>query len=428
MPLPPPLPRPPKSPTPARSFLPLSLSLSLPLTLSLPLPAHAQPHPHALSESDVIRLAHQHDPQARSARELAGASDAQAIEDSLYPNPELAWDREHLPGSGPLAEREDTFALTIPIEFSGERSARSALARSEAAEARALASRARSDAALSALQRFYAALAAQRRVQIAAAAAERLSQAARVLARRFEEGTASGYDRTRIELEAELGRSELREAEAQAAADEIELAAWLGLPEGPLALNGGLELQADRGAQPGSAGVPRSLALASKAVAEAQRAQDSAGSAWLPALSATGGLKMTHAQSETAYGYVAGVTLDLPLLAHGQDVRAHASARARIASSQQEVLARGTQIAARRAAVELAAARSELAAFTAATGERVQQLERAAESAYREGQRSVLELLDAQRASLAVELRKLALALAAKRAEAALRAARGEFE
>jgi cobalt-zinc-cadmium efflux system outer membrane protein len=137
---------------------------------------------------------------------------------------------------------------------------------------------------------------------------------------------------------------------------------------------------------------------------------------------------MVSAQSETDYGYVAGVAIDLPIATRGQDVRAQASARALSASVQADALERGDRQRAQRAAAELAAARDELVRFSGATGERVQQLERAAQSAYREGQQSVLELLDAQRARTAVELRKLELALTAKLAELALRAARGEFE
>jgi cobalt-zinc-cadmium efflux system outer membrane protein len=386
--------------------------------------------PATLAESDVIRLVRERDPEARAADALAAEHDAAAIAAGLYPNPQLAWSREHVPGSGPLAQREDSFALTVPIDVSGRRSAQGALARSAAAEARALASRTRSDAVLEALLQFYAALASAQRVQIARAASERLDEAARVLARRFEQGTASGYERTRIELEAELGKSELRQAQARAAADRIELAVSLGMPQDALVLQGDLApaLAAEGERSTSSGAAPRSLELAGQAEAEARRAQDSAGSAWLPALAATGGLRVTHAADETDHGYVAGVAIDVPITARGQGLRTQASARARSAAARAQALARDAQRTARRASAELAAAQAELSAFALATGERVQQLERAAQSAYREGERSVLELVDSQRASLTVELRKLELALAAKRAEAALRAARGEFE
>ena len=58
----------------------------------------------------------------------------------------------------------------------------------------------------------------------------------------------------------------------------------------------------------------------------------------------------------------------------------------------------------------------------------LERLQRAAESGYREGQRSVVELLDAQRTHTRVALRRLELLHAARGAQVALRAATGEFE
>jgi hypothetical protein len=89
---------------------------------------------------------------------------------------------------------------------------------------------------------------------------------------------------------------------------------------------------------------------------------------------------------------------------------------------------RDQEIAARRAADELTAARAELARLRAETGARVERLERAAASAYREGELSLVELIDAGRARAAVARRLLALARGARRADIALRAARGELE
>ena len=58
----------------------------------------------------------------------------------------------------------------------------------------------------------------------------------------------------------------------------------------------------------------------------------------------------------------------------------------------------------------------------------MERIQRAAESGYREGKGSVLQLLDARRARTAVELRRLELSLSVKQAEVALRASRGDFE
>ena len=63
---------------------------------------------------------------------------------------------------------------------------------------------------------FYEVLAAERASKIAADALAVLDEASRVVARRHEEGTTSGYERTRLEIEAELARSQLSQAQARA--------------------------------------------------------------------------------------------------------------------------------------------------------------------------------------------------------------------
>lgn len=380
-----------------------------------------------LTESEVIRLARAHDPDAAVAREAISIAEAEELGASLAPNPWLEWSREHIPGSGADTQREDTVFLSVPIDVSGRRAASLALARSELAGARALAARAESEAVTLAVLALYDALAAERRVEIMSQAVARLDEAARVLGRRHEEGASSGYERTRLELEAELGRSELRQAEAGARAARQELALLVGLDVATITPSGSLATQAPGGAAEAHISEPRSLSLWRASTSEARRAQGAADRAWIPALSLSGGLRIAEA-SETRYGYVAGVSISLPVFARGQDVRAQAHARERLAAAHARAAERRAHRDALRAEQELALAREELERFEEATGDRALRLSRAAESGYREGVRSIVELLDTQRARTAVELRRLELALAGKRAEVLLRAARGEFE
>jgi cobalt-zinc-cadmium efflux system outer membrane protein len=386
-----------------------------------------------ITEDDVVQLARERDPEAALAREAVTLAEAEALRASLYPDPSLAWSREALPGAGPDGEREDAFSITVPIELPGRRGASRALARSEVAGTEALAARAQSDAVVASLLAFYDALAADRRVEIAARTVARLDEAARVLGRRHAEGTTSGYESTRLELEAELARSELRQAEARAGAARADLALVLGLHEEPgqgsaagLVLSGSLTLRVPEafGEAPPER---RSSSLLRASAAGARDARDAAGWAWVPRLSISAGLRVVEA-GETRHGYVAGVSFDVPLFSRGQDVRAEASARERLALARIHAAERTTRRALLAAQQALALAQGELARFEEATGARLETLERAAESGYREGVRSVVELVDAQRARTTVELRQLELALAAKRAEVELRAARGEFE
>lgn len=376
-----------------------------------------------LTETDVIRLARARSATVGVARAQVAVMQAAETSATLYPNPSLSWDRTHVPGGGLEGESEDTFALSLPIELSGARTARSALARSDTEAARADVSRARSHVTTRAVLVFYDAIHAERRADIVRRTVQRLQEAARVLDRRQSEGTASGYERTRLELELELAKSGLAEAMGRASSARAELGARLGIDAGSTPLRAELDVPA-----PSRAPVSRpSLRHDRAAAAEAARAVDGSASAWVPPVTVTGGLHVRRGL-ETRYGYVAGVSVALPLFARGQELRAEAQTRSRLSAARVTAAEQDAQVEIRKAESLLDSARRERARFRNAVGQRVDKLVRAAESGYREGERSVLELLDAERARAEVEGRRLDLSLAEKRADIVLRAARGELE
>src|SRR5690606_21673725 len=131
---------------------------------------------------------------------------------------------------------------------------------------------------------------------------------------------------------------------------------------------------------------------------------------------------------ETRYGYVAGVAIELPLFSNGEGLRASASATQQFANAQAEAAERAFGVRQLTAEGELLQANAERRQLDEATAKRLERLALAARSGYQEGERSIVELLDAQRTQTQVQLRLLELAYKAKRAEIALRAARGEFE
>lgn len=377
-------------------------------------------HAETITERDVIRAARSRDPSVHAAAEAASVAEAEVVRAGLYPNPSLGWDREHLPGH----EREDTFAIAVPIELAGARPARKGLARAAVTNARARALRARSDATVQALTTFYDALAQEREVELVAASLGALEEIARIVARRHAEGTISGYDRTRVELEVELVRSEREELKGSARAARAHLASLFGVDAAGLELRGDFTT-APPAQRPGPA--PKSLALLRRSEVEARGATDAAGWAWLPDLTLSGGFRIREAES-VERGYVAGVALSLPIFSSGQDVRAESAAQARLAGAERTAAERSRRAEEASALAVLTAARAELARFSDATRARRELLSRAVQSGYEAGERSIVELLDAERTRLAIERRRLALEVAAKRAEIRLRAARGEFE
>jgi cobalt-zinc-cadmium efflux system outer membrane protein len=378
-----------------------------------------------LDEADVIRLSAARSPDAMVARAETVALEAREPEAELYPNPSLSWEREAVPGAE--GSREDTFVVAVPIDLSGRRATRAALARADARAASAHETRSRSAATFRALDAFYAALAADLRVAIERQTAARLGEFVRVLSRRQDEGTASGYERTRLELELERAESDLLRAEHAAEALRTELMLMLGLEAPPSELRGALTVSSAPSREERSIRPLPSLTMTQASVREAQAAVESAGSTWVPIVTVQGGLKATHVAT-TRYGYVAGVVLELPLFSRGQELRAVARAQAQLMNARRQASANASRADVLRAAERLSRARRELASFSEGTGDRLQRLGRASEAGYREGTRSVTDLLDAERARAEVEHQRLELIVEVKRAELALRVARGDFE
>ncbi len=443
--------------------------------LSLQLTATTAVRADILTEADVIRLTRAHDPLVAVAAGSTALAEAAETRAGLYPNPMLGWEREPAPDSSSTSEIEESFLVTLPLELGGRRPAEQALARAEGHGAQAHAARTRSAATARALGAFYESLAAMREREIRARAVARLDEAARVVGRQNEEGMASGYERTRLELEAELAHSRLRQAETRARETRTLLALLLGAETSSLELRGELvpaatipgtgavvqrhqRVPSSDGApaapapestsrehippqsisEPGrkAATVPDSMLRGQKrpslrhlaaAETEARAAQSAARWAWLPALSVSAGPHLSES-GENRLGYVAGATLSIPLFSWGQELRAESSARELLTGAETRAAERSSRIEETRAQERLESAGAEITRLREETAGRLQLLERAVASGYREGERSVVELVDVQRARTEVERRLLELELTARQAEIALRAARGEFE
>ena len=389
--------------------------LSAALLLAWPSSALAE----TLTEQSVVQSVRARHPEIVSARRDADAVAARAEQFSLLPNPSLAWERETLHE----LERQDIFKLTVPLELSGRRAAGRALVRSEAALTRADAATTESAAVEAVLGLFYEALAAERRVAIAQDALERLEQAGQVLVKRQAEGVTSGYDVHRLEVQVELGRVVLEQSEADLRGLRAALALLLGSDERTLALRGTLAVHEPRPA----GGVRRAVSEARQAATEARSAEDAAEKAWIPSVELSGGLRVVEL-AETHYGYVAGVSLEVPLFSRGQELRAEARTRESAAQARAASLEQRASLEELNARHELAATQAEVERLGTSAAERVQKVLRAAESSYREGNRPLNDLIEAHTIATAIELRRLDAELRAKRAELKLRAARGEFE
>lgn len=380
-----------------------------------------------LSEAEVVRLARERAPRSAVARATEELAEARQRTAAPLRNPTLSWSREAI-ATGPTGS-EDIVSATIPIDLVRPRAARSLVA-SESAWSRAEAALARADAVLEAVLAYNAVALAERRVELLVRVVTDLDEAARVLQRRAEAGAISGYESTRLALASELGRSRLAEARGQLVSVQTRLAMLLGMRPDSIRVSTTIALMTLDDA----ATLARRSAATQEAVRQARAshqlaadAEESADWAWLPDLEVAGGMKHVTDQGG-GYGYVLGVAVSVPLFDHGQQLRAEAKARRTLYSAREQALTRNIDVEVQSALAMFRSARQELERFETRTSGQVEALLKAAQSGYREGERTVVELLDAERAQSEVLEQQLGLLGSAKRAETRLRAAAGAFQ
>jgi cobalt-zinc-cadmium efflux system outer membrane protein len=380
---------------------------------------------NVLSAADVVSLVQTQDPAIRAAREAVTMAKADEIEAGMYGNPSVAWEREELAGEG-----EDALLVSVPIALSSARTMREQLAGADVAQANAQEALVKSQAVVKALTAFYRLQALQKQSIIEADALERLIEAVRVVSRRREEGNASGYDQSRIEIEAELAASTWRRTRTRVERLHDGLARSLGKTKDTVSFVGSLEFEGAILPDEKSvvkAGARASLRSLWTAAERATRASQSSSTAWLPELVLSGGPRRSSVHAGEL-GYQLGVSLELPFFTRGQGISARASARERYIQAHVEAAERAASIERVNSSERLKAARKEALRFAETTVNQSEVLERAAQSGYREGALSIVELLDAQKTRTELEIRQLALALAVKQAEVAFCASRGDYE
>jgi cobalt-zinc-cadmium efflux system outer membrane protein len=142
--------------------------------------------------------------------------------------------------------------------------------------------------------------------------------------------------------------------------------------------------------------------------AASQRAH-SAGRGWVPTPSLMGGAMTTDLGAQTATGYVAGISLSIPIFDRGGADRARAHAERQAAAARTRLLERQIPNAVRIAHATLSARIDQARRIATGQIDRLDVILRAAETAFREGGASVVELLDAHQAARAIRLRALEL-------------------
>lgn len=403
--------RPTKTPTAHRSFIVLAVTA----TMGLPVVAGAQ---ESIRESAFVTLALERSRAADLTRAEAEAARAEGVEQGLWQNPELAYDREELFE----AEVEQTLTLSqeIPLTGIGTLAERAGKRRAQAAELRGVSRDARF--AASARETFAVALASEQRVRLIEGWVDRLEQGRDLVDARLRAGDASALDAMRAEREVRRAKARLDQARARRDGARARLGQLAGVPVVPQGdlIDGPLLEAPDWGTTPSA----RATAADVEAVEIELEAQ---GRRWIPSLGLSLGVRRSFHDGDAVTGLVAGASVSLPIFDRGQAGSARLEAeRARLLAAREREL---QELRAAWGAHYVRAQRLRIAAVSFADARRGEDaLVKAAEAGYAGGELNLRELLDAYRSRVEDEEMQLELELDAKLAEIHLDALRGRVE
>lgn len=363
--------------------------------------------PSRLTLREARQTARRASPELAAAREAVAAAAARERQARAFPNPTLAYQREQTSEDG-ASNSQNIASIDQPLEIGGQRRARVAAARlrREAGVARLAAAEVQLDYDVT---RAYAlAIAADRRAALAETAAGAFDRARTVSETRLTAGDVSGYANRRIRLEAARYGALLAEAQLARRTARLALAAltFPGADSFP-SLTAILEDSIVAGPVTVTGDSLQSFALRNRAELRAAilDAEAAAADARLvsrervPVPVLTAGVKNEEVVGGGELnGFVAGISLPLPLWdRRGAAVdAANADARRRVAEA--EVVRRrvGREVA--EALDGLRAIEEQLAVLAPQLGAESQRALRAAQVAYAEGEISLVEWLDAVRA------------------------------
>lgn len=360
------------------------------------------------------------DPRLEGIQAEIDAAGATVEAARVRPEPRIAVEREQVFPSGDSAAT-NYLRVAIPLDVSGRRGHLVESARAEVDAVRAEGELARWAVIVDGL-RVYRDTAYQRlRGALMRTERDALVRVVDIVAKRARAGEASGYDQQRLQLELGAYDDAIASSTIELAAAQRRLATIAGRGDARVDAAGDLALQGPPG--PLESLVAAALAsrgdyrAARRRMDAAEAASVAAGRRKIPMFEIGAGAMTTDVGSEHALGFVAGLSLNLPIFDRGQADAARARADRRGAAAALKLLERNVPPAIRGAYETWAARVVQATAFRTTQVGRIDQLLRSAETAYREGGGSIVELLDAYRTARDARLRELELRRDASLAE-----------
>ena len=372
--------------------------------------AYAQPAVPLIDEATFVAELEAKDPRAAIAAARVAAARADVAAARVRPNPSISIEREEpfVDGTGLPT---NYLRLSIPFDISGRRGRQIEAAEAGVRAVSTDATQTKLEIVIQALRVFDDAARARLHVELLTNSRASLVRAVEIARKRGKAGDASGYEIQRFELELAGHDDDLATAQIDLARARAQLAALTGRTGG-LDASTNLELPTTVPAlEPLVAKADdRGDLRAAKLRGEAANLRvGAAGRGWVPTPTLTAGAMTVDLGDQSGTGYVAGLAVTFPVFDRGQGDKARAAADRQLAQAEQRWLERQIPNAVRVAHTTLVARIEQ--ARTLATGQldRLDVILVAAETAFREGNASVVELLDAHRAARGVRIRALDL-------------------
>ncbi len=353
-----------------------------------------------LTESDAVRLGLSRPELADLTQARIAEADADVVAAGTWANPSLEFSRDKTGAS-----RESTWRLAQPLDVSGRRGLRQDAARLRLDATEADTRAWREERTTEVRRSFHDVLRQQSTLRVIDAWMARFAVIGNVVDKLARAGDASGYDRRRLAREQQAADAKAAEARAGLERSRARLTALLGQPAMDQDVAGTLLPTLPAGLpslQARLAQRPNLAALAARA--DAANSDNAAAQRNFPELTVGVGGKRTDDGVLRENGTVFSVSISLPIFDRQQGAERRTSAQAMAARAEYALAkqkAEGDLIGLHRQLVQLIAAaeryRREAVAPSA-------DLVRIAEAAYRAGESTVLELLDAYKGALEAEL------------------------
>jgi len=381
-------------------------------------PATAQkaaPAAQGITATRFIEQVAANNPRLTISEADVDAAAAQVRAAGLWQNPTIAYDREEVFEAG-QGMPENFMRLELPIQVSGRRSLMVDSAEKGATAARADAKVERVALIASAMRAYLQAAALREQVSILEQSRGRLVPLRDSVRARASAGDASGYDLTRIEVELSSLDALITDAERDLTKSQLALGLWAGSPGARLDATDELSVQSLAVVVPTQSSTKNAITIeaARARVSQHSLALDAAGRGWVPSLTLTGGARTAPSSGDTAWGYVAGVALTLPIFDLGQADKQMSEAALRRARANLLATEHRTKTRVAMAHESFNQSLQQATTFERDQLPRLEQLLRRAEVSYKEGERPVFELLDAHRTHREVRLRNIQLKLQAR--------------